>query len=148
MSPSRQRILVCSPAGASGEEGCAKRILTTLMRRAYRRPVTEADLTAPMKCYREGRKDGGHEAGIELALRSVLVSPEFLFRVEQDPAGAAPGTAYGVSDLELASRLSFFLWSSIPDDELLDAAIRGKLRDAAVMGEVRRMLAIRGPARW
>ena len=142
MSPSRQRILVCSPAGASEEEGCAKRILTTLMRRAYRRPVTEADLTTPMKFYREGRKDGGHEAGIELALRSVLVSPEFLFRVEQDPAGVAPGTAYRVSDLELASRLSFFLWSSIPDDELLDAATRGKLRDAAVMErEVRRMLA-------
>jgi hypothetical protein len=137
-SPSRQRILVCP----GEEEGCAKRILTTLMRRAYRRPVADADLAAPMKFYREARAEGGHEAGIEMALRSVLVSPEFLFRVEQDPAGVAPGTAYPVSDLELASRLSFFLWSSIPDDELLDAAIHGKLRTPAVLErQVRRMLA-------
>jgi len=141
-SPSRQRILVCSPATASDEEGCAKRILTTLMRRAYRRPVAEADLVPPLKFYREGRKDGGHEAGVELALRAVLVSPEFLFRVEPDPAGLAPGTAYRVSDLELASRLSFFLWSSIPDDQLLDAAIRGKLHEPAILEQqVRRMLA-------
>jgi len=140
--PSRRRLLICSPATAGEEEGCAKRILATLMRRAYRRPVNDADLTAPLKFYREGSKDGGHEAGIEMALRSVLVSPEFLFRVEQDPAGISPNTAYRVSDLELASRLSFFLWSSIPDDELLDSAANGKLRNPAVLEQqVRRMLA-------
>jgi hypothetical protein len=112
------------------------------MRRAYRRPVVEADLQAPLHFYREGRTEGGHEAGIEMALRSILVSPEFLFRVEQDPNGVAPLSAYRVSDLELASRLSFFLWSSIPDDELLDAATHGKLRNPGVLDQqVRRMLA-------
>jgi hypothetical protein len=141
-SPSRQRILVCTPAGPGEEEPCARRILTTLMRRAYRRPVTAADLQAPMKFYREAGAENGYEAGIEMALRSVLVSPEFLFRVEQDPAGVAPHSAYRISDLELATRLSFFLWSSIPDDELLDAATHGKLRNpAALAQQVRRMLA-------
>jgi len=141
-SPSRQRILICTPAGHADEEGCAKRILTTLMRRAYRRPVTDADLEAPMKFYRDTSADAGHEAGIEMALRSVLVSPEFLFRVEQDPKGIAPQTAYRVSDLDLATRISFFLWSSIPDDELLDTAIHGKLHTAPVLQQqVRRMLA-------
>ena len=131
-------------------EGCAKKILATLMRRAYRRPVTDADLMTPIKFSREGRKDGGHEAGVELALRAILVSPEFLFRVEQDPVNIAPATAYRVGDLELASRLSFFLWSSIPDDELLDAAVRGRLRDPAVMErQVRDACSwIRGRARW
>jgi mono/diheme cytochrome c family protein len=141
-TPSRKRILVCTPATAGQEEGCAKRILSTLMRRAYRRPVTGADLQPIMKFYREGRTDGGFEAGVEMALRAVLVSPEFLFRVEQDPANIAPKTAYRISELELASRLSFFIWSSIPDDELLDQAIRGKLRTPAVLEQqVRRMLA-------
>jgi len=141
-SPSRQRILVCTPGTKSDDEPCAKRILTTLMRRAYRRPVLDADLEAPLHFYREGRKDGGHEAGVEMALRSILVSPEFLFRVEQDPAGIASGAAYRVSDLELASRLSFFLWSSIPDDELLDVAIHGKLHSPGVLDQqVKRMLA-------
>ena len=141
-TPSRRRIFACRPAQASEEEACAKRILTTLARRAYRRPVTDGDLEVPLKFYREARKDGGFEAGIEMALRAVLVSPEFLFRVEQDPAGVAPQTVYRISDLELASRLSFFLWSSIPDDELLDVASRGKLQTPAVLEEqVRRMLA-------
>lgn len=141
-TPSRRRIFVCRPAKPGEEEGCAKRILSTLMRRAYRRPVTNADLQVPLKFYKETRTAGGFEAGIETALRSVLVSPEFLFRVEQDPAGAASNTAYRISDLELASRLSFFLWSSIPDDELLDAAISGKLKTPAVLDQqVRRMLA-------
>lgn len=141
-TPSRSRIFVCTPAKPVQEEGCAKQILTTLMRRAFRRPVTNADLQIPLKLYREGAADGGFEAGIEMALRSVLVNPEFLFRVEQDPAGIAPHTAYQVSNLELASRLSFFLWSSIPDDELLDAAIQGKLRNPDVLEkQVRRMLA-------
>ena len=122
-TPSRERIFVCRPSRRQEEEGCAKRILSTLMRRAYRRPVTEADIERPLQFYREARKDSGFDAGIEMGLSAVLVSPEFLFRVEQDPAGIAPRTAYRISDLELASRLSFFLWSSIPDDELLDLAI-------------------------
>ena len=129
-TPSRRRILVCKPAKPDEEDACAKRILTTLMRRAYRRPVTDADLQAPLKFYKEARADGDFDAGIEMGLSAVLVSPEFLFRVEQDPAGVAPNTAYRISDLELASRLSFFLWSSIPDDELLDAAIAGQAEDA------------------
>ncbi|MDQ6701367.1 MAG: DUF1592 domain-containing protein [Acidobacteriota bacterium] len=144
-TPSRRRIFVCQPSGNSKpgeEEACAKRILATLMRRAYRRPVTDVDLQAPLNFYKTARKEQGFEAGIEMALSSVLVSPEFLFRVEQDPAGAAPNTAYLISDLELASRLSFFLWSSIPDDELLDAAVQGKLKTPAVLDQqVRRMLA-------
>jgi hypothetical protein len=141
-TPSRRRILVCQPANPGAEEGCAKRILLTLMRRAYRRPVTDADSQVPLKFYKDARAAGGFEAGIEMGLRAVLVSPEFLFRVEQDPAGVAPHTAYRVSDLELASRLSFFLWSSIPDDELLEAAIRGQLKTSAALElQVRRMLA-------
>src|SRR5258708_5597444 len=141
-TPSRRRIFVCRHARPGEEEGCAKQILTTLMRRAYRRPVTAADLEVPLKFYKDARTNGGCEGGIEMGLRAVLVSPEFLFRVEQDPAGVAPSTAYRIGDLELASRLSFFLWSSIPDDELLDAAVRGKLKTPAVLEQqVRRMLA-------
>jgi hypothetical protein len=141
-TPSRRRIFVCRPAKPGEEEACAKRILSALMRRAYRRPVTDADLQVPLKFYKDARTDGGFEAGIEMALSAVLVSPEFLFRVEQDPDGVASNTAYRLSDLELASRLSFFLWSSIPDGELLDTAIRGKLKTPAVLEQqVRRMLA-------
>ncbi len=141
-TPSRRRILACRPAEPEVEEGCAQRIFAALLRRAYRRPVSEADLQVPLKFYKDARAEGGFQAGIEMGLRAVLVSPEFLFRVEQDPAGVAPNTAYRVSDLELASRLSFFLWSSIPDDELLDLAIQGKLKTPAVLEQqVRRMLA-------
>jgi mono/diheme cytochrome c family protein len=141
-TPSRRRIFVCHPAKPGEEESCAKRILATLMRRAYRRPVTDADLQVPMKFYKEARAEGHFETGVEMALRAVLVSPEFLFRVEQDPANVAPNSSYRISDLELASRLSFFLWSSIPDDQLLDAAIQGKLKTPAVLEtQVRRMLA-------
>ncbi|MFN7933522.1 MAG: DUF1592 domain-containing protein [Bryobacteraceae bacterium] len=140
-TPSRQRLFVCTPASTADELPCVRKILNTVMRRAYRRAVTEADLKAPLKFYAEGRKEG-FENGIEMALRAVLVSPEFLFRVEQDPAGLASGAAYRVNDLELASRLSFFLWSSIPDDELLNLAIAGKLRAPGVTEQqVRRMLA-------
>ncbi len=138
---SRRRILVCTPAGGD-EKKCATRIFSGLMRRAYRRPVTEADLKAPMHFFEEGGGSGEFEAGIEMGLRAILVSPEFLFRVEQDPAGVSRETAYRLPDLELASRLSFFLWSSLPDDELLDAAIAGKLRNRATLeSEVKRMLA-------
>jgi hypothetical protein len=137
-TPSRRRVFVCGDQ----TEGCAKRILATLMRRAWRRPVTESDLRKPLEFYREASAARGFDAGIEMALTAVLVSPEFLFRVAEDPPGVAPGTAYRIGDLQLASRLSFFLWSSIPDDGLLDIAERGELRKPEVLRrEVRRMLA-------
>jgi hypothetical protein len=141
-TPSRRRILVCKPAGAGDEEACAKKIFATLTRRAYRRAVTDADLRAPLKFYKEARATGSFDEGIDMGLRAVLVSPEFLFRVEQDPNGVALKTAYKINDVELASRLSFFLWSSIPDDELLDLATQNKLRAPGILEhQVRRMLA-------
>ena len=141
-SPSRRRLFTCTPADRSEEDACANEILTTLTRRAYRRPVTDRDLERPLEFFRQARSEGGFDAGIEMALSAVLVSPEFLFRVERDPEGIASGTAYRLSDVELASRLSFFLWSSIPDDELLDTAIAGKLHQPDVLeSQVRRMLA-------
>ena len=141
-TPSRQRIFVCRPASRSAEAGCAKQILSALARRAYRRPVTEGELGVLLKFYDAARAKSGFDAGIKLALRRLLVSPEFLFRVESDPAGVTANAAYQLSGLELASRLSFFLWSSIPDDELLDAAIKGTLRKPGVLEQqVRRMLA-------
>jgi len=141
-TPSRRRIFVCHPAKPAEEARCAERILTTLMRRAYRRPVTDADLQKPMEFYRKAQAEEGFEAGIETALSAILVSPQFLFRVEPDPPGVEPHTAYRLNDLELASRLSFFLWSSIPDDELLETAIRGELHKPRVLEkQVRRMLA-------
>ena len=141
-TPSRKRIFICTPANEGEEEACASRIFANLARRAYRRPVTDRDCEAPLKFFRSARKERGFEGGIEMGLRAILISPEFLFRVERDPAGVAPGEAYRISDLELASRLSFFLWSSIPDEELLQAAIDGRLRTPAVLErQVRRMLA-------
>jgi hypothetical protein len=141
-SESRQRIMTCTPASASAETACARSILTRLARRAYRRPVTAADVDPLLVFYREGRRDGGFDAGIERALRRLLVSPEFLFRVEREPKGIAPGAPYRVSDIALASRLSFFLWSSIPDEELLGLAEKRRLGDAAELTrQVRRMLA-------
>jgi hypothetical protein len=141
-TPSRSRIFVCRPSREADEAACARQILSTMARRAYRRPVNDADLAGLLPFYTQGRKQGGFEAGIELAVRRLLVSPEFLLRVERDPAGVAPNAAYRISDLELASRLSFFLWSSIPDDELLTAASDGKLKEPAVLErQVRRMLA-------
>lgn len=141
-TPSRRQIFLCKPANSAAEAPCAERILSAMMRRAYRRPVTSADLQAPLRFYKEARAESGFEAGIEMALSAVLISPEFLFRVEQDPPGVAANTPYRISDLELASRLSFFLWSSIPDEPLLDAAIQRKLRNPAVLhAQVRRMLA-------
>ncbi len=140
-SPSRQRIFVCKPGSASDEEPCARKILTDLGRRAFRRPLTVADTAPLMAFYKEGRKDGGFDQGIEMALRAMLVSPDFLFRVERDPATTRAGGVYHVSDLELASRLSFFLWSSIPDEDLLATAERGKLQDPKVLQQqVKRML--------
>jgi mono/diheme cytochrome c family protein len=141
-TPSRRRIFPCRPANANDELSCAKNILSGLARRAYRRPVTEKDIETLLSFYQSGRNKGSFEAGIENSLRLILASPKFLFRSEPDPASQTAGSAYRVSDLELASRLSFFLWSSIPDDELLNAASQGKLRDlAGLEKQVRRMLA-------
>ena len=139
---SRSRIFVCRPDGAdAGGESCARTILARLARRAYRRPVGGGDLEPLVAFYREGRAVRGFEAGIQTAIERLLIDPEFLFRIERDPEGAAPGAPYRLTDLELASRLSFFLWSSIPDDELLDVAERGRLSDAGVLErQVRRML--------
>ena len=143
-TPSSRKIFTCVPAGASqiDEEACAREILSSLARLAYRRPVAPADVNALMDFYRAGRSDSSFDAGIQLALERLLISPDFLFRIERDPAGLAPGTAYELSAVELASRLSFFLWSSIPDAELLEVAEHGELRDPAVLEQqARRMLA-------
>ncbi len=140
-TPSRSKIFVCRPTSSGDEEACAGRILSTLARRAYRRPVTEEDVSILRGFYEANRSEGGFEAGIRAALERILLDPEFLFRVESDPAGMTPDTAYRISDLELASRLSFFLWSSIPDEELLNLAERNRLREPAVLEQqVRRML--------
>ncbi|HEY3838877.1 MAG TPA: DUF1592 domain-containing protein, partial [Bryobacteraceae bacterium] len=139
---SRRRIFICHPTSAAEEEPCARRILTAMQRRAYRRPTGPGDVENLMPFYAAGHADRGFETGIERALQRLLVSPQFLFRIEKNPADVAPGSVRPVSDVELASRLSFFLWSSIPDDELLDAAEQGKLRQPGVLErEVRRMLA-------
>ena len=142
-TPSRKRIFDRRPSSPAEEEACAKQTLSALMRHGYRRPVDDADLDRILSFYRDARKDGGdYDAGIESALSAILVSREFLFRVERNPKDIAPHTAYRVSDLELASRLSFFLWSSIPDEELLAIAERGELRKPDVLEkQTRRMLA-------
>jgi mono/diheme cytochrome c family protein len=141
-SPSRQRIFTCRPSATITEPACARRILSTLARRAYRRPVDDVDVQDLMPFYEAGRKEGSFDLGIQNAIERLLVSSQFLFRIERVPATATPGTPYRVSDLELASRLSFFLWSSIPDEPLLAAAEAGRLKDPAVLEQqVRRMLA-------
>jgi hypothetical protein len=148
-TPSRRRLFVCQPDGSdkadtTREDTCARTILSTLMRRAYRRPISKAEVEGPMAFYREGRADGDFDAGIGRAVSAVLINPEFLFRVETEPKDVAAGGAYRITDLELASRLSFFLWSSIPDDELLEVAIRGRLsRPEELEKQTRRMLADR-----
>jgi hypothetical protein len=141
-TPSRRRIFSCRPKGGADELTCAKSILSTLTRRAYRRPSTEADVQRLIPFFTAGKAEGGFDRGIQKALERVLVSPQFMFRIETEPANVARGTAYRVSDLELASRLSFFIWSSIPDDELLDAAIAGRLKNPQTLEQqVRRMAA-------
>jgi len=142
---SRRRVFTCTPTAAAQEARCAKTILTTLARRAYRGTVTPDQLEMLTRFYEQGRHEGGSfDAGIEFALRRLLVSPEFLYRIEADPASTPSGGVYRINDFELASRLSFFLWSSIPDDELLDAAAKGTLRTpAGLKTQVRRMLADR-----
>ncbi len=141
-TPSRQRIFVCRPSSVEEELPCAREILRTLARRAYRRPATETDIENLLPFYEEGRAESNFDTGIQFALERVLVSPQFLYRIEREAADASPGAAYAVSDVELASRLSFFLWSSIPDDELLQAAIDGTLREPHTLrAQVQRMLA-------
>jgi hypothetical protein len=141
-TPSRRRIFIATPAKAADEESSARKILSSLMRRAYRRPVTPADLEKPMEFYRRARATETFDAGIEMALSAILVNPHFLFRVENDPPGVKAGSAYPINDLDLASRLSFFLWSSIPDDDLLAIAERGELHKPKMLEkQVRRMLA-------
>ena len=139
-TPSRRSIFVCRPATVQDEEPCAREILSRLARRAYRRPVTDKDIRTLLKFY-QSRRSQGFEAGIGAGLERILVGPEFLYRVEKDPANVAPDTAYPISNFELASRLSFFLWSSLPDDQLLDLAKRGRLTEPEVLEkEVRRLL--------
>jgi hypothetical protein len=141
-TPSRRRIFSCLPASVAEEGACASQIVAALARRAYRRPVTDEDLRPLLGFYAQARTSGDFETGIERALRALLVSPDFLVRVESDSPSAQAGSPYHLSDLELASRMSFLLWSSIPDDELLDLAIQGRLKEAAVIeDQVRRMLA-------
>jgi hypothetical protein len=141
-TPSRRRIFVCRPAGRQDEPLCARKILSTLARKAYRGLVTEQDVQRLMEFFEDGRLEGTFESGVQLALQRMLASPKFVFRAEQEPSNDSPGTVYRISDFELASRLSFFLWSSMPDDELLDLAARGKLKTQAILEQqVRRMLA-------
>src|SRR5206468_4745225 len=135
-SRSMSKVFTCRPSignAAAPEEACAREIVTTLTRRAYRRPATAEDLEVLMGFYQEGRKGGTFEDGIEIAIRRILASPQFLVRVEKEPANLAAGQTYRITDLELASRLSFFLWSSIPDDELINLASQGKLSNTVTL---------------
>jgi hypothetical protein len=140
---SRRKIFTCRPARPAEEETCARSIVTTLARQAFRRPATADDAKVLMQFYQAGRSDGGSfDDGVEVALQRILADPEFVYRGEREPAGVAAGRSYRITDLELASRLSFFLWSSIPDDELIDLAAQGRLREPGVLErQVRRMLA-------
>jgi hypothetical protein len=141
-TPSRRRIFVCHPANATEEVSCARQIMTAVARRAYRRSASDAEIATLMNFYQQGRKDNDFETGIQQAVARMLVAPAFLYRVEEEPAALAAGGIYRLSDLELASRLSFFLWSTIPDDELLDIASKGKLSDPKVLEQqLKRMLA-------
>jgi hypothetical protein len=141
-TPSRHKIFVCHPGSATDELPCARQILGALARRAFRRPVQEAELTTLTKFYQLGRKDADFETGIQQAVARILVAPAFLYRVEEEPPATAEGAVYRLSNLELASRLSFFLWSSVPDDELLDLAVKGKLSDPKILEQqTKRMLA-------
>jgi mono/diheme cytochrome c family protein len=141
-SPSRQKVFVCRPGSRAAVEPCAGRILSTLATRAYRRPVTDGDMATLLEFYRGGRREGDFETGIQQGIERILAAPSFIFRVVRAPASAAAGVPYRLSDLDLASRLSFFLWSSVPDDELLNAAARGTLsQPAELRRQARRMLA-------
>ena len=140
-SPSRERIFVCRPEGATDEPACARRIVTNLATHAFRRPISAAETQSLMAFYDAGRKEGDFEHGVETALTRILADPRLIYRIEAEPANVKPGQLYRVSDLDLASRLSFFLWSTAPDDQLVAVARQGKLKEPAVLErEVRRML--------
>jgi mono/diheme cytochrome c family protein len=140
-SASQGKVFTCRPHDTAAEEPCARKILSTLAARAYRRPATDADLRPLLQFYQEGRAEEGFDAGIRRGIERILAAPSFLFRIEREPAGLAAGSAYRLSDLDVASRLSFFLWSSIPDEELRNAAVQGQLADpAALERQVKRML--------
>jgi cytochrome c551/c552 len=140
-TPARRRIFVCRPASATDEDACARKIVSTLAQRAYRQPPSTLDQDTLLGFYQNGRKNGGFDAGIEQAISRILADPRFVFRFEREPANVPAGRSYRINDLELASRLSFFLWSSIPDDELLGVAIENKLHDPTVLeAQTRRML--------
>src|SRR6187549_473374 len=141
-TPSRERIFTCEPKDVSAQDNCARQIITSLATRAYRRPVSNDDVNELFQYYQDGVKDGGFEAGIRSAVTGLLASPFFLYRSESIPSGVRPGQVYPVADLDLASKLSFFLWNTIPDDELLQMAAKGKLNDPAMLDrQVKRMLA-------
>jgi hypothetical protein len=141
-TPSRRRLFTCRPGRGEAEDVCARKILGTVARRAYRRPVTKPDVDSLMTFFKQARGERDFDGALQASLERLLVDPEFLFRVERDPENVAPGAVYRVDDVALASRLSFFLWSSVPDEELLQLAERGKLKDAAIFEQqVRRMLA-------
>jgi cytochrome c553 len=140
-TPARRRIFVCRPASAADEDACARKIVSTLAQRAYRQPPSTLDQDTLLSFYQNGRKNGGFDAGIEQAVSRILADPRFVFRFEREPANVPAGRPYRISDLELASRLSFFLWSSIPDDELLGLSMQNKLHDPGVLeAQTRRML--------
>jgi hypothetical protein len=140
-SPSRQKVFACTPKTAAEEAACARRIVTRLATNAFRRPATPADIDDLMSFYNSGRKEKNFDTGIEMVLARVLASPQFIYRIEEEPSAVKAGQAYRISDLDLASRLSFFLWSTAPDDELLRVATQGRLRNPAVLeAQVRRML--------
>ncbi|MBM3771384.1 MAG: DUF1592 domain-containing protein [Acidimicrobiia bacterium] len=148
-TPSRQKIFTCRPTAAAQEDACARRLMTTLARRAYRRPVTEAEIKPLLSIYAEGRAERDFDAGIERAIEAMLSSPKFLIRIEREPNGVQPGAQYKLSDIELASRLSFFLWRSIPDDELLSLAEQNRLSQPAVMAaQVKRMITDKRSSRF
>jgi Protein of unknown function (DUF1592)/Protein of unknown function (DUF1588)/Protein of unknown function (DUF1585)/Protein of unknown function (DUF1587)/Protein of unknown function (DUF1595)/Planctomycete cytochrome C len=141
-TPSRRKIFTCHPNAGGEEMPCARKIISTLATHTYREPITDSDLETLLGFYQEGRNKGNFENGIELALRRMLASPQFIFRFERDPGNVAPASNYRISDLDLASRLSFFLWSSVPDDELIRLASQGKMKNPVVLEQqVRRMLA-------
>jgi mono/diheme cytochrome c family protein len=141
-TPSRRRIFVCRPQNMRAEPACATHIISTLLRRAYREPIGDADVRPILNLYQHARKDGDFDAGIRTALKAILASPRFVFRAEPEPSDTPPGGIYRLGDVELASRLSFFLWSSIPDDELMGLAAQNKLHEPAILdAQVRRLLA-------
>src|SRR5690606_5499430 len=140
-TPVRRRIFTCRPTSAEEERPCAQKIISELAPRAYRRPVTAQDLEPLMRFYEQGAQEGGFEIGIRTALEAMLASPHFILRFEEVPDDAKPGQSYRISDLDLASRLSFFLWGTPPDEELLELARRGRLSDTKVLeAQTRRML--------